>query len=103
MEIIYYEPNSITILVCLLGIYFIVFWALCLGLLKFDVIGKILMGISMLLYLYVGYYTVASGYYADSRSLDIFAPIGYLELIILAYPYIFLTLACKFSKRKNLI
>ncbi len=101
MEIVYFEPNSIFVLLLFLGLFYLATFTICLVTIKFDVLGKLFLVVSLLLYLYVGYYMTAASYYADDKSLDIFSSYGYLELIILVYPYIFLSIACRFGEKKN--
>ncbi len=101
MEINYFEPGSIGFLTMILGLMYMVVVGICLSKCKFDNIGYIFMGISIILYLYVGYYTTASAYYKDENGPVMFGGLGYLELIVLSYPYIFLSIACRFSEKRE--
>ncbi len=99
-----YAPDYIFILLLFLGLLFFGIFLYCLLTIKFNAIGFGFLIISIVTYLLVGIYMVGSGYYYDTdpREGHIFREYGFLELILLTYPYIFLTLACSIGqKRKN--
>ncbi|WP_057913839.1 hypothetical protein [Peribacillus muralis] len=96
-----YEPFYIPILLLLLGILYIGILIYSFTNVTFTIIGYGLMGISILTYLLVGLYMTGKGYYLDGHAPDIlvFGSMGFLELTILTYPYIFLTLAVVLGKK----
>ncbi|WOD63587.1 hypothetical protein NQZ71_04340 [Niallia taxi] len=98
-----YEPEIVVILLLSAGLFFLFILLYCLLNLKFNIIGFILLGLSIIIYLLVGIYMVGKGYYYDTdpREGHIFNNYGFLELILLTYPYIFLTLACCIGQKKS--
>lgn len=103
MELEYFNPDSLGYLTMILGLMYIVVLAIVLTKLKFEKVGYVFVGISVALYLYLGYFTTASAYFLDEKGTVLIGQgIGYFELIILSYPYIFLSLACKFSSKRDI-
>ncbi|MFD9625385.1 hypothetical protein [Peribacillus muralis] len=96
-----YEPYYISILLLLLGIIYIGILIYSFSELTFTIIGYVLVGISLIAYLLVGLYMTGKEYYLDGHAPDIlvFGSMGFLELTILTYPYIFLTLAVVLGKK----
>ncbi|AOH56420.1 hypothetical protein ABE28_018795 [Peribacillus muralis] len=96
-----YEPFYIPILLLLLGILYIGILIYSFTNVTFTFVGYGLMGISILTYLLVGLYMTGKGYYLDKHAPDllVFGSIGFLELTILTYPYMFLTLAVVLGKK----
>ncbi|MCM3029784.1 MULTISPECIES: hypothetical protein [unclassified Niallia] len=98
-----YEPMIVVLLLFSAGLLFFFILLYCLLNLKFNMIGFVFLGLSIITYLLVGIYMVGKGYYYDTdpREGHIFNNYGFLELILLTYPYIFLTLACSIGKKKK--
>ncbi len=95
--------DSLGYLSMILGLMYILVLVFVLSKLKFEKVGYAFIGISVALYLYLAYFTTASAYFLDEKgSVLIGQGIGYFELIILSYPYIFLLLACKFSSKRTI-
>lgn len=97
----FYEPFYIPYFLVALGILYILIVFISFAKVKYNWIGKTLMGLSILTYLLVGAYMMGSGYYSDgyNSNLYIFSGFGFLELNLLAYPYIFLALAAGLGKK----
>ncbi|MCM3029783.1 MULTISPECIES: hypothetical protein [unclassified Niallia] len=98
-----YEPLYVCVLLLLLGLIFFGILLYCVLNIKFHILGYVLLTISFVTYLLVGIYMVGKGYYYDTdpREGHIFREYGFLELILLTYPYIFLTLACCIGQKKS--
>ena len=105
MNVHYFEPSSIFYLVLALLLLYPVLFIITLATSKVNILGKILFGISACLYGYVIWYSYGFGVYLDqveydpSKETGIFGNIGYFHLILLAFPYIFLSMGSS-SKRK---
>ena len=101
MSVYLYEPFYISILLLLLGIVYIGILVYSFTKVTFTILGYGLMGISIITYLLVGLYMTGKGYYLDGHAPDIlvFGSMGFLELTLLTYPYIFLTLAVVLGKK----
>ncbi|MCM3216375.1 hypothetical protein ABER75_00285 [Niallia taxi] len=99
----FYEPFYVAVLLLLSGLLYFLLFLYCAVNVKFTKIGYCLLAISLITYLLVGIYMVGNGYYYDTdpREGHIFRSMGFLELILLTYPYIFLTLACCIGQKKS--
>lgn len=99
----FYEPFYLAVLLLLSGLIYFLLFLYCAVFIKFNVLGLCLLAISFNTYLLVGIYMVGSGYYYDTdpREGHIFRSMGFLELILLTYPYIYLTLACCIGRKKS--
>ncbi|MGE7758552.1 hypothetical protein [Peribacillus sp. NPDC097895] len=97
----FYEPFYIPILLLLLGILYLGALVYSFTKIKFNNIGYFLFGISIITYLLVGLYMTGKGYYSDGHAPDmfLFGSMGFLELNLLTYPYISLTLAVALGKK----
>ncbi|MEF2093303.1 hypothetical protein V3595_01330 [Bacillus sp. CFBP9009] len=97
----FYEPFYIPILLLLLGLLYLGVLVYSFTINKFNFIGYGLIGISIITYLLVGLYMTGKGYYSDGHAPDLFlfGSMGFLELTLLTYPYIFLTLAVVLGKK----
>ena len=95
-----YLPYYIAVFLILLGVLYPVLFALSLMTKVYTRIGYTLLALSMITYLLVGFYMVGVGYRSDYHTPDIniFAIFGFLELILLTYPYILLSLAIGLGK-----
>ncbi|PJN89611.1 hypothetical protein [Bacillus sp. mrc49] len=101
MSVYLYEPFYISILLLLLGIVYIGILVYSFTKVTFTILGYGLMGISIITYLLVGLYMTGKEYYLDKDAPDIliFGSFDFLELTLLTYPYIFLTLAAVLGKK----
>ncbi|TRZ36852.1 hypothetical protein CEQ21_15195 [Niallia circulans] len=99
----FYEPFYVVVLLLLLGLLYFPLFLYCAVNIKFNIIGYCLLAISIITYLLVGIYMVGTGYYYDTdpREGHIIREYGFLELILLTYPYIFLSLACCIGQKKS--
>lgn len=99
----FYEPSYIVVLCVVLGILYILVLAYSIAKVKFNTIGYLLLGSSIVTYLLLGYYEVGFGYYSDGNApeVTIFYGIGFLELILLSYPYVLLSLAVSLGKKNG--
>ncbi|MEM5009433.1 hypothetical protein WKH57_01800 [Niallia taxi] len=97
-----FEPFYIFPLLILMGLVFFAILIYCFIKFKFNKIGFVFLIISCITYLLVGIYMLGKGYYLDGNEGDItvFRSYGLVELTLLVYPYIFLTLACSIGKKK---
>ncbi|WP_243290434.1 hypothetical protein [Bacillus sp. FJAT-47783] len=98
-----FEPNYIFVLLILLGIVYIVYFVISAVKLKLDFLTISTLGLSLLTYLLVGYYMVDSGLFVDRYAPEnlVFNGYGFLELILLAFPYIFLALAVGLGNKRD--
>lgn len=99
----FYYPTYIAIFLFLLGLIYIPLFFYTIYRFKFNVIGFLLTGLSITSYLLVGAYMVGSGYYADEHVSRLFDKFGFLELILLSYPYIFIGLSVVLGKKSERI
>ncbi|WP_336866131.1 hypothetical protein [Peribacillus frigoritolerans] len=101
MSDFFYEPVYIPILVLLLGLLYLGILVNSFTKIKLNITGYFLMGISITTYLLVGLYMTGKGYYLDGHAPEmlVFGGFGFLELTLLTYPYIFLTLAVALGKK----
>jgi len=97
----FYAPFYIPYFLVALGLLYILIVFISFARVRYNWLGKILVGISIFTYLLVGAYMMGSGYYSDGYNSDIyiFSGFGFLELNLLAYPYIFLALAVGLGKK----
>lgn len=95
-----FEPLYIFYFLLLLGLIYIPTVLYALLKFKFTIIGLLFIVLSVGSYLLIGKYMVDSGYYADEQSSILFG-IGFLELTLLSYPYIFIGLAVLLGKKAN--
>lgn len=65
---------------------------------KFNWMGLILVFMSIASYLFIGKYMMDAGTFADEQRSTLFG-IGFLELTLLSYPYIFLLLSVSIGKK----
>lgn len=103
MNIQYFEPDSLFFIVIALLILYPILLLVGVITSKTNLIGKIIYGISAFLYAYVIWYSYSLGIYLDEMSDPaqdevIFGSIGYFHLILLAFPYIFLTMGFTFKQ-----
>ncbi|WP_270181323.1 hypothetical protein [Alkalihalobacillus sp. CinArs1] len=97
-----YEPMYIPILLLLLGIGYLVVLSTVVMKYRFALSGKILISISVMIYLLVGMYMIGGGYYTDGHNEGpMLFGIGFLEMIILSFAYIFIGLAVGIGKRDS--
>lgn len=98
MNVHYFEPDFIFYLVVALFLIYPVLFIVTLATNKLNFLGKILFGISAFLYAYVILYSYEFGVYLDQVQYDpsnetgIFGNVGYFHLILLTFPYIFLSI-----------
>lgn len=105
MDVHYFEPSSIFYLVITLLLLYPILLIIGIATIKVNLLGKILFGISAVLYGYIIWYSYGFGVYLDEVEYDpsnetgIFGNIGYFHLILLAFPYIFLSMS--FASRRK--
>lgn len=96
MEI--FEPLYIFYFLLLLGLIYVPVVLYTILKFKFSLLGLLFVILSVGSYLLLGKYMVDSGYYADERSSTLFG-LGFLELTLLSYPYIFIGLSVLLGKK----
>lgn len=98
-----FEPNYITLLLIFLGIVYLIYFALTIAKFKLDVLTISTLAISFLTYLLVGFYMAGTGFYIDEETPDnlVFEKYGFPDLILLAFPYIFLALAVGLGEKRK--
>ncbi|WP_186673808.1 hypothetical protein [Sporosarcina sp. BP05] len=92
-----HEPLYIFLFLILLGLIYIPVFLYTIKKFKFNVIGLLFVFLSIVSYLLIGKYMVDSGNYADEHS-SLFG-LGFLELTLLSYPYIFIGLSVLLGKK----
>lgn len=92
-----YEPLYIFFFLIFLAFIYIPVTGYTIYKFKFNVIGLLFVSLSIISYLLIGKYMIDSGYYADGNS-SLFG-YGFLELTLLAYPYIFIGLSVLLGKK----
>ncbi|MFC9541408.1 hypothetical protein ACFTQ7_16250 [Lysinibacillus sp. NPDC056959] len=92
-----FEPLYIFFFLILLGLIYILVTIYTICKFKFNMIGLLLIILSISSYLLIGKYLVDAGNYADKHS-SLFG-LGFLELTLLSYPYIFLGLLVVLGKK----
>ncbi|WP_078553096.1 hypothetical protein [Bacillus alkalicellulosilyticus] len=100
-SVYFYDPIYIFFLLLFLGLIYIPLLGISFFKVKLSIIGIGLQCLSIIIYLLVGIYMVQRGYYQDGHATDqlIYSSYGFLELILLTYPYIFLALATTIGKK----
>lgn len=93
-----YEPLYIFIFLISLGLIYLILFFYVIYKFKFNSIGLILIFLSISSYVLIGKYMIDYGNFADERASTLFG-IGFLELIILSYPYNFLVLSLLLGKK----
>lgn len=98
-----YEPGYISLLLLLLGIGYLIYLGLTIARIKLDRLTISTLAISVLTYLLVGFYMAGSGFYIDEETPNnlVFKKYGFPDLILLAFPYIFLSLAASLGEKKQ--
>lgn len=91
------EPLYIFFFLILLGLIYIPVTIYTIFKFKFNVIGLLLVILSISSYLLIGKSMFDAGNYADEHS-SLFG-IGFLELTLLSYPYIFIGLSVVLGKK----
>jgi hypothetical membrane protein len=97
-----YEPDYIFLLLIFLGIIYLIYLALVISKVKLDTLTTSTLAISFLTYLLVGFYMIGKGYYVDGNAPIVFHDLGFLELILLTYPYVFLALAASLGEKRKI-
>lgn len=92
-----FEPLYIFFFLILLSLIYILVTIYTICKFKFNVIGLLLVILSICSYLLIGKYIFDGGKYADEHS-SLFG-LGFLELTLLSYPYIFLGLSVILGKK----
>lgn len=97
-----YLPEYLTIYMLLLILIYISLLIYFFNKFKFNRLGITLILISLFTFGMVAIYTLANGYFVDANPEHMRAVpnIGFMEIIFLPYPYIFLILAVTLG-RKN--
>lgn len=107
MNVYYFEPSFIFYLVIALLLLYPILLIVGIVTIKVNILGKILFVISAILYGYIIWYSYQFGVYSDeleynsSRETEIFGNIGYFHLILLTFPYIFLSMGFGFRRAFN--
>ncbi|MCS1351872.1 hypothetical protein [Mechercharimyces sp. CAU 1602] len=103
LELYIFEPVYIPIMLLILGLLYPVYLAITLSKIKLNVVTGITFTISFLLYLLVGLYMTDGGYYSDGQATEpqLFHGFGFLELILLSFPYIFLALGAGLGEKRK--
>jgi uncharacterized membrane protein len=96
-----YEPLYIPLLLLFLGIMYLVYFGLVISKVRLDALTMSTLATSFLIYLLIGVYMVGGGYHADDKDSLVFESYGFLELILLAFPYGFLSLAAGLGEKRN--
>ncbi|PPA69372.1 hypothetical protein [Jeotgalibacillus proteolyticus] len=99
-----YQPMYLFFYLLVLGLLYIPVFAGAFMRFKFTFIGIILAAISLAGYVIVALYMTGAGYYSDGGYHEdgyssVLFNLGLMELILLAYPYIFLGLAVILGKK----
>jgi hypothetical protein len=94
-----FEPLYIFGFLLILGLIYVPVFLYTLFKFKLNIIGLIFIVISLGSYLLLGTYMVGVGYYSDEPSTNLIFGIGFLELTLLSYPYIFITLSVLLGKK----
>ena len=98
-----YEPDYISLLLLLLGIVYVIYFGITIVKIKLDTLAISTLAISLLTYLLVGFYMAGFGFYIDEETPNnlVFEKYGFPDLILLAFPYIFLSLAASLGEKKR--
>lgn len=98
-----YEPPYIPLLLVFLGIAYFFFFSIIIYKFKLDLLTVSILALSFLTYLLVGVYMTGKGYYLDGHAPDnlIFRRIGFMELILVLVPYVFLSLTAGIGEKKK--
>lgn len=98
-----FEPGYIFLLLIALRVLYIVYLILVISRVKLDVITIPALSISVFTYLLTGFYMAGTGYYLDEPTPKnlVFEGLGFPELTLLAFPYIFLSLAASLGEKKR--
>ena len=92
-----YQPLYIFFFLILLGIIYLPVLLSIINRFKFNAIGILFIILSIACYLLIAKYMFDAGIYADEHS-SLFE-IGFLELILLSYSYIFVGLSVLLGKK----
>ncbi|WP_226673498.1 hypothetical protein [Rossellomorea aquimaris] len=100
-----FQPDYIFALLIFFGVVYLFYVGMIIAKMKLTPITIFSLVISILTYALVGIYMTGKGMYIDenpneSKSL-VFYSMGFLELILLTFPYIFLTLAASLGEKKE--
>jgi hypothetical membrane protein len=93
-----FEPLYIFYFLILVGLLYLPVCFYTIYKFRFNAVGILLVILSIVSYLLIGKYMVDSGYYADEHSSTLFG-LGFLELTLLSYPYIFIVLSILIGKK----
>ncbi|SES44970.1 hypothetical protein [Psychrobacillus sp. OK032] len=93
-----YEPLYIFFFFILVGLIYIPVFFYVIYNYKFNWIGLLFVLLSLFSYLFIGKYMMDAGSFADEHHSTLFG-IGFLELTLLTYPYIFIGLSVLLGKK----
>ncbi|MFE4704917.1 hypothetical protein [Peribacillus simplex] len=98
-----FDPGYIFLLLIILGIVYLVYFALIVVTIKLNALIISTLTISFITYLIVGFYMAGTSYYMDEHPDYnlVFIGYGFPDLILLAFPYIFLSLAASLGEKKQ--
>lgn len=96
-----FEPLYIFFYLLLVGFIYVPILLYTIFKFKFNLIGWLFIALSAGSYLLLGKYMVDSGYYSDEEPTELLFGLGFLELTLLAYPYIFMVLAVLLGKKEE--
>lgn len=94
-----YDPLSIFFFLLFLGILYIPIFLIAFAQTRLNALGILLAFVSAGCYIFIAFYTAGAGIYADEEADGMLFGIGFLELTLLAYPYIFIILAVLLGKK----
>ncbi|MFF2754871.1 hypothetical protein ACFVR1_14110 [Psychrobacillus sp. NPDC058041] len=95
-----YDPIYIFLLFVVVALIFIGLFLHIIFAYKFNVIGYFFIICATGIFLLIVKYMFDSGIYADEQS-SLLLGIGFLELTLLAFPYIFLVLALQIGRKQK--
>ena len=99
-----FDPGYIFLLLIILGILYLFYFAIILGTIILNALTISTLTISFIAYLLVGFYMAGAGYYMDEYPEYnlVFNGYGFPDLILLAFPYIFLSLAARLGEKNEI-
>ena len=98
-----YEPGYIFVLLILLGIIYLIYFGLVIAKFTLNILTISTLALSVITYLIVGLYMAGTGFFIDEQTPNnlVFESYGLPDLILLAFPYIFLSLAASLGEKKR--
>lgn len=99
---LFYSPEYLTYYFVLLSVIFLIILAYYTAKYRFNMLGKIMIFLSAFTFFMVFFYTLMTLYYLDEHPefYGTLPVIGFIELMFLPYPFIFMILAMMHQKNK---